>query len=130
MHERFRQFWTNDRAPQGDLPSRMGESPNAVTLVGPSGVCAGALVCFPQGWLLAGGAVVIHGIRVQRHDRRLHGPHQRFSSRRSGTPSTTPRSTGSADAAIFGGLARNYSSPRRRSEWRAGLAIYCLPWGR
>ena len=58
MLERFRQFWTNVWAPLGDLLLRMGVSPNAVTLVGTLGVCAGALVCFPQGWLLAGVLVI------------------------------------------------------------------------
>ena len=58
MLERFRQFWTDFFAPLGDLLLRMGVSPNAVTLVGTLGVCAGALVCFPQGWLLAGDVVI------------------------------------------------------------------------
>src|SRR5947207_14193737 len=58
MLERFRQFWTNFWAPLGNLLLRMGVSPNAVTVVGTFGVCAGALVCFPRGWLLAGVLVI------------------------------------------------------------------------
>ena len=48
MLERFRQFWTKVWAPLGNLLLRMGVSPNAVTLVGTLGVCAGALIFFPQ----------------------------------------------------------------------------------
>ena len=58
MLERFRQFWTGVWAPLGNLLLRMGVSPNAVTLVGTVGVCAWAVVCFPQGWLLAGVLVI------------------------------------------------------------------------
>jgi len=54
MLERFRQFWTNVWSPIGDLLLRLGVSPNTVTVVGTLGVCTGALVFFPQGWLLAG----------------------------------------------------------------------------
>src|SRR6195952_2981764 len=54
MLERFRQFWTNVWSPIGDLLLRLGVSPNTVTVVGTLGVCAGALVFFPQGSLLAG----------------------------------------------------------------------------
>jgi len=58
MLERFRQFWTNVWAPLGNLLLRMGVSPNTVTVVGTLGVCAGALIFFPQGWLLAGVLVI------------------------------------------------------------------------
>src|SRR5512141_588188 len=58
MLERFRQFWTKVWSPLGDLLLRLGVSPNTVTLVGTIGVTAGALVCFPQGWLLAGVLVI------------------------------------------------------------------------
>src|SRR5690242_2171889 len=58
MLERFRQFWTKVWSPLGDLLLRLGVSPNTVTLVGTLGVTAGALVCFPRGWLLAGVLVI------------------------------------------------------------------------
>ena len=45
-------------APFVNLLIRLGVSPDAVTLVGTLGVCVGALVFFPQGWLLAGVLVI------------------------------------------------------------------------
>src|SRR3954452_2387082 len=58
MMERFRAFWTKVLSPIANLLIRLGVSPDAVTLVGTLGVCAGALVFFPQG-MLATGALVI-----------------------------------------------------------------------
>ena len=60
----------------------------------PSGSCAGALVFFPQGWLL-GRRPVHHRVRVQRHDRRRTWPAPVGQVRRSARSSTRP-STGSA----------------------------------
>jgi len=109
MLERFRQFWTNVWAPLGDLLLRTGVSPNAVTLVGTLGVCAGALVCFPQGWLLAGGLVITACVvsdMIDGYMARTSGQVTRFGAF---WDSTLDRI---GDAAIFG-----------------GLAIYCLTMG-
>ena len=125
MLERFRQFWTNVWAPLGDLLLRMGVSPNAVTLVGTVGVCAGALVCFPQGWLLAGVLVITAFVFSDMIDGYMARTSGQLSPFGAFLDSTLDRL---GDAAIFGGLALYYIGPGD-SEWRAGLAIYCLTMG-
>ncbi len=125
MLERFRQFWTNVWAPLGDLLLRWGVSPNAVTLVGTLGVCAGALVCFPQGWLLAGVLVITAFVFSDMIDGYMARTSGKMSSFGAFLDSTLDRI---GDAAIFGGLAMYFIGPGD-SEWRAGLAIYCLTMG-
>jgi CDP-diacylglycerol---glycerol-3-phosphate 3-phosphatidyltransferase len=125
MLERFRQFWTNVWAPLGNLLLRMGVSPNTVTVVGTLGVCAGAVICFPQGWLLAGVLVITAFVFSDMIDG--------YMARTSGTVSPFGAFLDSTldrigDAAIFGGLAMYYVGPGD-SEWKAGLAIYCLVMG-
>src|SRR3954447_14568947 len=59
MLDRFKAFWQGVAlAPFINLFVRLGISPDAVTLVGTLGVSAGALVCFPQGWLWQGVLIV------------------------------------------------------------------------
>jgi CDP-diacylglycerol---glycerol-3-phosphate 3-phosphatidyltransferase len=125
MLERFRQFWTNVWAPLGNLLLRMGVSPNAVTVVGTLGVCAGALVCFPKGWLLAGVLVItafVFSDMIDGYMARTSGQMTPFGAF---LDSTLDRV---GDAAIFGGLALYYVGPGD-SEWRAALAMYCLTMG-
>src|SRR4051794_34058325 len=125
MLERFRQFWTDVWAPLGNLLLRMGVSPNAVTLVGTLGVCAGALVCFPQGWLLAGVVVVTAFVFSDMIDGYMARTSGRISPFGAFLDSTLDRL---GDAAIFGGLALYYVGPGD-SEWWTALAIYCLTMG-
>ncbi len=59
MLDRFKGFWQGVvLLPFVSLFIRLGISPDAVTLVGTIGVCAGALVFFPQGELLIGVLVI------------------------------------------------------------------------
>jgi CDP-diacylglycerol--glycerol-3-phosphate 3-phosphatidyltransferase len=125
MLERFRRFWTDFWAPLGDLLLRMGVSPNAVTLVGTLGVCAGALVCFPQGWLLAGVLVITAFVFSDMIDGYMARTSGRLTPFGAFLDSTLDRL---GDAAIFGGLALYYVGPGD-SEWRTALAIYCLTMG-
>jgi CDP-diacylglycerol--glycerol-3-phosphate 3-phosphatidyltransferase/CDP-diacylglycerol--inositol 3-phosphatidyltransferase len=125
MLERFRQFWTGLWAPLGNLLLRMGVSPNAVTVVGTLGVCAGALVCFPQGWLLAGVLVITAFVFSDMIDGYMARTSGRISPFGAFLDSTLDRL---GDAAIFGGLAMYYVGPAD-SEWRAALAMYCLVMG-
>jgi CDP-diacylglycerol--glycerol-3-phosphate 3-phosphatidyltransferase/CDP-diacylglycerol--inositol 3-phosphatidyltransferase len=125
MLERFRQFWTNVWAPLGNLLLRLGVSPNAVTLVGTLGVCAGALVCFPQGWLLAGVLVITAFVFSDMIDGYMARTSGQLSPFGAFLDSTLDRV---GDGAIFGGLALYYVGPGD-SEWRAALAIYCLVMG-
>src|SRR5512133_425433 len=125
MLERFRQFWTHVWSPVGDFLLRRGVSPNAVTLVGTVGVCAGAVVCFPQGWLLAGVLVISVFVFSDMLDGYMARTSGQMSPFGAFLDSTLDRI---GDAAIFGGLAMYYVGPGD-SQWRAGLAIYCLTMG-
>jgi CDP-diacylglycerol--glycerol-3-phosphate 3-phosphatidyltransferase len=125
MLERFRQFWTGVWAPLGNLLLRMGVSPNTVTVVGTLGVCAGALVCFPQGWLLAGVLVITVFVFSDMIDGYMARTSGQMSAFGAFLDSTLDRI---GDAAIFGGLAMYYVGPGD-SEWKAALAIYCLTMG-
>jgi phosphatidylinositol phosphate synthase len=125
MLERFRQFWTNVWAPLGDLLLRLGVSPNTVTVVGTLGVCAGALIFFPQGWLLAGVVVITAFVFSDMIDGYMARTSGQISPFGAFLDSTLDRI---GDAAIFGGLAMYYVGPGD-SEWKAGLAIYCLTMG-
>jgi CDP-diacylglycerol--glycerol-3-phosphate 3-phosphatidyltransferase len=87
--------------PVATLLLRLGVGPDAVTLVGTVGVCAGALVFYPRGQLLVGTLVItafvfsdtLDGIMARKLERR--GPWGAFLD------STLDRF---ADAAVFGGL--------------------------
>lgn len=125
MLERFRQFWTHVWAPLGNLLLRMGVSPNTVTVVGTLGVCAGALIFFPQGWLLAGVVVITAFVFSDMIDGYMARTSGQISPFGAFLDSTLDRI---GDAAIFGGLAMYYVGPGD-SEWLAGLAIYCLTMG-
>ncbi len=125
MLERFRQFWTNFWSPVGDLLLRLGVSPNTVTFVGTLGVCAGALICFPQGWLLAGVLVITAFVFSDMIDGYMARTSGQMSPFGAFLDSTLDRI---GDAAIFGGLAMYYVGPGD-NEWWAALAVYCLSMG-
>jgi len=125
MLERFRQFWTGVWAPLGNLLLRMGVSPNTVTFVGTLGVCAGALICFPQGWLFAGVLVITAFVFSDMIDGYMARTSGQMSPFGAFLDSTLDRV---GDAAIFGGLAMYYVGPGD-SDWKAALAIYCLTMG-
>ncbi|MBO9524482.1 MAG: CDP-alcohol phosphatidyltransferase family protein [Nocardioidaceae bacterium] len=125
MLERFRQFWTNVWAPLANLFIRWGISPNTVTFVGTLGVVAGALIFFPQGWLLAGVLVITAFVFSDMMDGYMARTTGKVSSFGAFWDSTLDRI---GDAAIFGGLAMYYVGPGD-NDWFAALAIYCLSMG-
>ncbi|MGA8246929.1 MAG: CDP-alcohol phosphatidyltransferase family protein [Nocardioides sp.] len=125
MLERFRQFWTKLWSPVGNLLLRLGVSPNAVTVVGTLGVCAGALVFFPQGWLLAGVLVITAFVFSDMIDGYMARTSGQMTSFGAFLDSTLDRI---GDAAVFGGLAMYYVGPGDNEGW-AALAIYCLSMG-
>lgn len=125
MMERFRKFWTNVWSPVGNLLLRLGVSPNTVTFVGTLGVVAGALVCFPRGWLLAGVLVItafVFSDMIDGYMARTSGQLTPFGAF---LDSTLDRI---GDAAVFGGLAMYFVGPGD-NRWWAALAIYCLSMG-
>jgi len=125
MLNRFRAFWTKVISPAARLFLRLGISPDAVTLVGTLGVCAGALIFFPRGQLLVGVLVItafVFSDLVDGHMARLSGQSSKWGAF---LDSTLDRF---GDAAIFGGLAMYYVGPGD-SDALAALAMYCLVMG-
>src|SRR3954470_8568234 len=125
MLERFRAFFTKVFSPVARLFLRMGISPDAVTIVGTVGVCAGALVFFPRGELLVGVLVItafVFSDLVDGHMARISGQSSKWGAF---LDSTLDRF---GDAAIFGGLAMYYVGPGD-SDNLAALAMYCLVMG-
>jgi CDP-diacylglycerol--glycerol-3-phosphate 3-phosphatidyltransferase len=125
MLERFRAFWTNVFTPVVRLLLRMGVSPDAVTVVGTLGVCAGALIFFPRGDLLVGVLVITAFVFSDIVDGAMARMSGRVSPFGAFLDSTLDRI---GDAAIFGGLAMYYVGPGD-NDALAALAIYCLSMG-
>jgi phosphatidylinositol phosphate synthase len=125
MLERFRAFWTKIVSPIANLLIRLGVSPDAVTLVGTLGVCAGALVFFPQGMLLTGVLVItafVFSDLIDGHMARTTGRVSKFGAF---WDSTLDRV---ADGAIFIGLAL-YFAWEEPSKLYLVLCLVCLLMG-
>jgi CDP-diacylglycerol---glycerol-3-phosphate 3-phosphatidyltransferase len=125
MLERFRAFWTKVFTPVVRLLLRMGISPDAVTVVGTLGVCAGALIFFPRGDLLVGVLVITAFVFSDIVDGAMARASGRVSPFGAFLDSTLDRI---GDAAVFGGLAMYYVGPGD-NDALAALAIYCLSMG-
>jgi CDP-diacylglycerol---glycerol-3-phosphate 3-phosphatidyltransferase len=125
MMDRFKAFWQKVVSPIAHLLIRLGVSPDAVTLVGTLGVCAGALVFFPRGDLLVGVLVItafVFSDLIDGYMARLTGKVSRFGAF---LDSTLDRI---GDGAIFGGLALYFAGPGD-SEVYLVLALVCLVMG-
>jgi CDP-diacylglycerol---glycerol-3-phosphate 3-phosphatidyltransferase len=125
MLERFRGFWTALLAPIARLLLRLGVSPDAVTLVGTLGVCAGALVFFPQGMLLTGVLFItafVFSDLLDGHMARLSGRTTPFGAF---LDSTLDRV---GDGAIFAGLALYFAGPGESGLYLV-LSLICLVMG-
>jgi CDP-diacylglycerol--glycerol-3-phosphate 3-phosphatidyltransferase/CDP-diacylglycerol--inositol 3-phosphatidyltransferase len=125
MLNRFRAFFTKLLSPIAHLFLRLGISPDAVTLVGTLGVCAGALVFFPTGHLLVGVLVVTAFVFSDLIDGYMARESGQSSSWGAFLDSTLDRL---GDAAVFGGLVLYFVGPGDSELW-AGLALYCLVMG-
>ena len=125
MLERFRAFWTKVVSPVAHLLIRLGVSADAVTVVGTLGVCAGALVFFPQGKLLTGVLVItafVFSDLIDGHMARLTGKTSKFGDF---LDSTLDRI---GAGAIFGGLALFYAGPGDSDVYLV-LTLVCLVMG-
>jgi phosphatidylglycerophosphate synthase len=125
MMERFRAFWTKVISPIARLLVRLGVSPDAVTFVGTLGVCAGALVFFPQGMLLTGVLVItafVFSDLIDGHMARSTGRVSKFGAF---WDSTLDRI---GDGAIFIGLAL-YFAWEEPSRLYLVLSLVCLLMG-
>src|SRR6476620_8010283 len=125
MLDRFRAFWTKVISPVAHLLIRLGVSADVVTLVGTLGVCAGALVFFPQGKLLTGVLVItvfVFSDLLDGHMARLTGKSSPFGAF---LDSTLDRI---GDGAIFAGLAL-YFAGAGDSRLYLVLSLVCLVMG-
>src|SRR6478735_1576440 len=125
MMERFRAFWTKVISPVAHLLLRMGVSPDAVTLVGTLGVCAGALIFFPQGKLLTGVLVITAFVFSDLLDGTMARTSGRVSKFGAFWDSTLDRI---GDGAIFIGLAL-YFAWEEPSKLYLVLSLVCLLMG-
>ena len=117
MLDRFKAFWQGTAlAPIINLFIRLGISPDVVTLVGTVGVAAGALVCFPQGWLWQGDLVVAAFIFSDLIDGAMARKIGRTDTFGAFLDSTLDRI---ADAALFGGMALFFA-------WQAEDPVYLV----
>jgi CDP-diacylglycerol--glycerol-3-phosphate 3-phosphatidyltransferase len=125
MLERFRAFWTKVFAPVAHLLLRLGVSADAVTLVGTLGVCAGALIFFPQGKLVVGVLVItafVFSDLIDGYMARSSGTSSKFGAF---FDSTLDRI---GDGAVFGGLLLYFAGPGD-SKLYLVLCLYCLVTG-
>jgi CDP-diacylglycerol--glycerol-3-phosphate 3-phosphatidyltransferase len=125
MLERFRGFWTKIVSPVANLLIRLGVSPDAVTLVGTLGVCAGALVFFPRGMLLTGVLVITAFVFSDLIDGHMARLTKRTSPFGAFLDSTLDRV---GDGAIFGGLALYFAGPGDSLLYLV-LALVCTVMG-
>lgn len=125
MLDRFRAFWTKVITPIANLLIRLGVSPDVVTLVGTLGVCAGALVFFPQGKLLTGVLVITAFVFSDLIDGTMARSTGRVSKFGAFWDSTLDRI---ADGAIFIGLAL-YFAWEEPSKVYLVLSLVCLLMG-
>jgi CDP-diacylglycerol--glycerol-3-phosphate 3-phosphatidyltransferase len=127
MLNRFRQFWTKVIAPIANLLLRLGVSPDAVTLVGTIGVCAGALVFFPRGHVWLGAVVItlfVFSDLIDGYMARTSGTSSKWGSY---LDSTLDRL---GDGAIFGGLVLFYAnSEAGDSTLMAAVTLWALVMG-
>ena len=125
MLERFRAFFTKVISPIARLLLRLGVSPDAVTLVGTLGVCAGALVFFPQGKLLTGVLVITAFVFSDLIDGTMARTSGRVSKFGAFWDSTLDRI---GDGAIFMGIAL-YFAWEEPSRLYLVLSLVCLLMG-
>ncbi|GAB3195095.1 CDP-alcohol phosphatidyltransferase family protein [Nocardioides hungaricus] len=125
MLERFRAFWTTVISPVAHLLIRLGVSPDAVTLVGTLGVCAGALIFFPRGELLTGVLVITAFVFSDLLDGHMARTTGRVSKFGAFWDSTLDRI---GDGAIFIGLAL-YFAWEEPSRVYLVLSLVCLLMG-
>jgi CDP-diacylglycerol---glycerol-3-phosphate 3-phosphatidyltransferase len=126
MLDRFKAFWQGVAlAPFINLFIRLGISPDVVTLVGTLGVAAGALVCFPQGWLWQGVVVVTCFVFSDLVDGAMARKVGRTDLFGAFLDSTLDRI---ADAALFGGMALFFAWQAHDRLYLA-LSLVCLAMG-
>src|SRR5918999_3802477 len=126
MLDRFKLFWQKVvLAPVVRLFLKLGIGPDAVTVAGTVGVCAGALVFFPQGLLWQGVVVItafVFSDLVDGEMARALGRTDKFGAF---LDSTLDRI---GDGAVFGGLALYFAWVAEDRLYLV-LTLVCLVMG-
>ncbi|TJZ41881.1 CDP-alcohol phosphatidyltransferase family protein [Streptomyces piniterrae] len=125
LNKYARAFFTRVLTPFAALLIRIGVSPDAVTVVGTSGVVAGALIFYPLGEFFWGTVVITLFVFSDLVDGNMARQLGRSSRWGAFLDSTLDRV---ADSAIFGGLALWYAG-RGDSLTLCAIAIFCLASG-
>lgn len=125
MLERFRAAWARLLTPAARGLNRLGVSPDVVTVVGTLGVMAGALICFPQGWLWPGVLVITAFVFADMLDGQMAKLSGRASSWGAFLDSSLDRL---GDAAVFGGILLYFADGSHAAVW-AWLALAALTLG-
>jgi CDP-diacylglycerol--glycerol-3-phosphate 3-phosphatidyltransferase/CDP-diacylglycerol--inositol 3-phosphatidyltransferase len=126
MLDRFKAFWQGVvLAPFVNLFVKLGISPDVITLIGTLGVSAGALICFPQGWLWQGVVVVTCFVFSDLVDGAMARKVGRTDLFGAFLDSTLDRI---ADAALFAGMAL-YFAWQAEDRLYLALSLVCLAMG-
>ena len=126
MLDRFKAFWQGVAlAPFINLFVKLGISPDVITLIGTLGVSAGALICFPQGWLWQGVVVITCFVFSDLIDGAMARKVGRKDLFGAFLDSTLDRV---ADAALFGGMAL-YFAWQAEDRLYLALSLVCLAMG-
>jgi CDP-diacylglycerol--glycerol-3-phosphate 3-phosphatidyltransferase len=125
MLERFRGAWAKILTPIALALIKRGVSPDVVTLVGTLGVMAGALICFPQGWLWQGVVVITIFVFSDMVDGQMAKLGGTASSWGAFLDSSLDRL---GDAAVFGGVLLFFVGSHDSLLW-ASVALAALVFG-
>ena len=125
LNKYARAFFTALFTPIARLLLRLGVSPDAVTVVGTTGVCFGALYFYPRGELWWGTLFIAAFVFTDLLDGTMARISGRTSSWGAFLDSTLDRI---GDAAVFGGLIL-YFTGRGNDDLTAALALACLILG-
>ncbi|GAB3046965.1 phosphatidylinositol phosphate synthase [Sediminivirga luteola] len=120
-----RAFFTRLFTPVARLLLRLGLSPDAVTVIGTLGVCAGALVFFPLDQLLAGTLVITFFVIGDMLDGIMARQTGRSSRWGAFLDSTMDRI---ADSCVFIGIAIWFVA-HQQDGLSAVIALFCLVTG-
>lgn len=125
LNKYARAFATRLFTPLARLLTRLGISPDVVTVVGTLGVCFGALGFYPRHEFLTGTLIITAFVLFDTLDGIMARMNDRSSRWGAFLDSTLDRV---ADAAIFGGLVLWYAGGGDNAVM-AGLALACLILG-
>lgn len=118
MLERFRDAWARVIAPIAEFFVRHKISPDVITIVGTAGVVAGAVICYPQGWLWQGTLIILIFVFADMVDGEMARKTGRSSNWGAFLDSSLDRL---GDGAVFGGIALYFATTTDAAfDWSVG----------